>query len=356
MRKWTKYDDEIVFAVCEQFLEGKRAQQIADDVGKATKQPLTREQVYPLLAEARDRGFLRLCPPISRALEQRMRDHFRIHDKSIQVAEARGGGAGDHVADIAAKTAYEEIVRLASKKGDEGVHVGLGAGTTTMTIARFLGELLRANAHPGKITIHALGAGFSITSPETAPTSFFSFFHGLKNAEFVGVFATPYTPSRDYEKIKTYPGLREAFERKPEIDIVITAFAAREDPHGEFSRFMDSEDPLAGKLKKSLSRSDWVGDLQYRPYSAKGPITRNLGVKAVTLFEFDELVQFAAEPEKSVILAAGPCRVCTANKGPALVPLLEHPDLAAWSHLILDLDTASGCLDGTEARGPERAS
>ncbi len=356
MRKWTNYENEIVFAVCEQFLDGKKAQQIADDVKEATKKPLTREQVYPLLAEARDRGFLRLCPPISRALEQRMRDHFRIDGKSIQVAEARGGSAGDHVADIAAKTAYREIVRLASKKGDEGVHVGLGAGITTMTIARFLGEELRANAYSGKITIHALGAGFSITSPETAPTSFFSFFHGLKNAEFVGVFATPYTPSGDYENVKTFPGLREAFERKSEIDIVITAFAAREDPHGEFSRFMNSKDPLAGKLKKSLSRTDWVGDLQYRPYSAKGPVTKDLGVKAVTLFEFDEIVEFASEPDKSVILAAGPCRVCTANKGPALVPLLEHPDLAAWSHLVLDLDTASGCLDGTGAKGPEPTS
>lgn len=343
MRKWSTFKDYVVFAVCEQFLAGKKAPEIMKIVHKTTGVFLNREQVYPLFAEARDRGFLRLCPPISTSLVQRLQDRFRTK-RFVRVVEAKGHAVDQHVADVAAEVAFDEICRLGEKKKKARVHIGLGAGWTTKAVAHSLGERLRAEAYAGPLTFHALGAGFSVAEPSTSPVALFSFFDGLNDTEFVGLFAPPYARSTEHRGIMNLPGVKESFARKSEIDIVITALASKDDQHGEFSRFMQHQE-IARKAKKVLNTEEWVGDVQYRPYSRTAPIVKDLGLRPVTLFELKELVELAEKPDKSVILVAGPCRFCGENRSAALLPLLEEPDLAVWSHLVTDVGTATDCLE-----------
>ena len=66
--------------------------------------------------------------------------------------------------------------------------------------------------------------------------------------------------------------------------------------------------------------------------------------RAATLFELADFVRMAAEPDKAVILVAGPCRKCGAQRSRALMPLLREPTLAVWSHLVIDAETANQCI------------
>jgi hypothetical protein len=63
-------------------------------------------------------------------------------------------------------------------------------------------------------------------------------------------------------------------------------------------------------------------------------------VRAVTLFEPAALVERVKQPDKYVILLAGPCHECGRTKTPALIPLLRQPGLRLWTHLVTDLKTA----------------
>jgi DNA-binding transcriptional regulator LsrR (DeoR family) len=69
-------------------------------------------------------------------------------------------------------------------------------------------------------------------------------------------------------------------------------------------------------------------------------------VRAVTLFELDELVAIAKDRSngKYVVLVAGPCGECGATKKNALRPLLANERLRLWTHLIVDAKTAKELL------------
>jgi hypothetical protein len=96
-----------------------------------------------------------------------------------------------------------------------------------------------------------------------------------------------------------------------------------------------------------LTANRWVGDVQYRPYSATGPIIADTGVRAVTLFELSDLVRLAETPDKAVILISGPCHGCKQSRSRALLPLLAEPSLRVWTHLVTDVRTASEVLEET---------
>ncbi len=95
--------------------------------------------------------------------------------------------------------------------------------------------------------------------------------------------------------------------------------------------------------KKALDAMEalgWVGDVQFRPYTAQGPMEDGCPVRAVTLFEPSALVARVQQPDKYVVLLAGPCHECGRTKTAALIPLLRHPTLRLWTHLVSDLKTA----------------
>jgi hypothetical protein len=95
---------------------------------------------------------------------------------------------------------------------------------------------------------------------------------------------------------------------------------------------------------RSLEREGWVGDVQYRPYSPRGPIESDAQIRAVALFELRELVAHARQPDKHVVLVAGPCPTCGNLRSDALRPLLEQPKLKVWTHLVTDVNSARALL------------
>jgi hypothetical protein len=379
MKKWKTIPDDVVFAVCDRFMLGEKVSAIAKWVEREKGLVLNREEIYPLVVEGRERDLIRLIPPTESTAEVRIRDLLaRVQGRAtlprVTVPSTGGGAGAEHVAaaaaDVVMATIHEIWRRKRKDLGREkestrylprklwkssraeenedwqtAVHLGLGAGLTTQRVAMFLaGTLKRSGDERPNIYIHALTSGHSVGSPQTSPMYYFSFFHGIPGIGWVSFYAPPYVREDDYDLVRSLPGVKPAYEARSKIDVVITAFGSRQDGHGDYTRFMGAYPDLLGADSTRLERAGWIGDVQYRPYSDTGPITATTTYRPATLFELSDLAQMAIDPQKAVILVAGPCRTCGSLRGDALLPLLRSPSLAVWSHLIVDLGTANQCI------------
>lgn len=371
-RRWhpAQESDEVVFAVCNRFLdqlgrqfdprsehvEGGRkgaAAAIADWLREEWgRDDLTREKIYPLFWEAARRNFLFLEPPRERHLAQRIADRYDVpqyfrDDQTVQVVNARGRDAPRQVTSAGADLVLSLIKKLGKKK--KTVHLALGAGLSAMMVAKRLARRVYSDLKCPELVLHALSAGgFMVEKPQKAPITYFGYFDGvLTNVECVGLFSETVVSSDEYERVRNSPGVAKSFERAEEVDIVITSFASAKDEHGMLGQFLEyliAEEGLEPEALKKMQEADWVGDVQFRPYSSEGPVIDSCPVRAVTLFELSDLVTRAQAEDKYVVLLAGPCGECGRTKTDALLPLLTQPNLRVWSHLVTDLDTARELL------------
>lgn len=126
------------------------------------------------------------------------------------------------------------------------------------------------------------------------------------------------------------------------IDIVLTALATAADEHGALRQF--AKVAKHGFKTRALRAARWIGDLQYHPYSRTGPIDVDAGVRAVTLFDLQDLRKFARRRHKHVVVIACPCGGCFEPKTAAVLPLLECAELKVWTKIVMDLSTAKGLL------------
>ncbi len=400
-RGWhpSQEDDDLVFAACDRFLahlnrqyrpqsehagpadraaEGsipgeddpESASAIAEWLNREFgRQDITRERIYPLFWEAARRKFLFLQPPRERDLARRISELYGLdragHDPdNIQVVNARGPGVLAHVASVGADVVLSLIQRVVRRKQESGcvnpsVHLGLGGGVAAMMVAERLASRIRSDLDCPRLVLHALTAGgFLVDQPTEAPVTYFSYFHDVLNEpEYVGLFSATVVPSGQYEQMIASPGIRESFARADEIDIVITSFASADDPHGLLKKYLQhliEKGELERKALEAMEASGWLGDVQFRPFTADGPMDSSCPVRAVTLFEPSTLVERIRQPDKFVILLAGPCHECNRTKTPALVPLLRKPSLRLWTHLVTDLKTAHELVVAGEKAAPSK--
>lgn len=342
MIDYEKFDDTVLVSVCERFLAGSSVMEIASWVQREHGVSLKRENVYPLLRQARKRGYFSIFPPPEGHLQQRICDRFDARKEHVNVVRVRGETARDYVAAAAAGYIVQLVHALGERK--QSVHIGFGGGATIMRVARALAIRLHLEGSLPRLGLHAVTSGFDVTNPWTAPVSFFGYFdQAAPHVDYVGLFAPAVVLADEYEHVKTLPGVEESFRRAREIDIVVTSLASADDPHGELNRFMklgkEGSDHVA-----ALEKAGWVGDVTYRPYSESAPIRTSKGIRAVSLFELADLVELAHEPNKHVILVAAPCGVCQESKGEALRPLLAERKLRLWTDLFMDLTTTQSVL------------
>ena len=379
-KRWhpSQESDELVFAVCNRFLDQLGAQYGHGPSGgtegekrggaaaiaqwlreKHGRQDLTRERIYPLFWEAARRNFLLLQPPREQDFARRIADRYGVkqfdHDaETIQVVNVRGSEASGHVSSVGADLLLSLIKRLGAKKqqqnaADQSVHVGLGGGFTAMVVAKRLAERIYSDLSCPPLVLHALsGGGFLVDEPKKAPITYFTFFDDvLVDVKFVALFSATVVPSGQYEQVISNPGVHEPFERAGEIDIVVTSFAQAGHKHGllnQYLRHLIEKRELKPEDLERMKAAGWIGDVQFRPYAANGPILEECPVKAVTLFELSDLAARAQMEDKYVVLLAGPCGECAETKTKALVPLLTEPKLRLWTHLVTDVQTASELL------------
>jgi DNA-binding transcriptional regulator LsrR (DeoR family) len=334
-------DPAILLRACELFFQKKIATQaISDDIEAELLRirsdfEMSREKVYELIREARRRDFFQILPPQETKLRERLEEHYGKGFHIAHITEL------DHLA-VSAAGVVATLIERVHHEGRDEVHVGLGAGHTSRLVARHLAVRLRAAERLPKLVFHALTSGFHVTEPHTAPVSFFGFFEAIPTrTEYVGLFAPAIAKTEEWPSMRNRVGVTESFEQAEKIDIVLTSLGSPSHDHGDFFDFMRMGSPPG---LERLRRAGWIGDVQYRPYSAKGPILIDADVRAVTLFEIQDLVELAAHPDKHVVLVAGPCSVCKESRVDAILPLLLEGSLKVWKTIVTDVGTAHELL------------
>lgn len=351
--------DELVFAVCQRFLQNAATSKkgVAAAIAKWVKleygRPyLNRERIYRLVWEGVRRGMVFFRPPCEQYLAQRIADIYGIsqyaqdHER-LRVVNVRGRETLASVCEVGADLVLKLIKKL-HHHGRDPVHIGLGSGASARHVAKRLAQLLRTEPECPSLVIHALSAGgFALNSPnQDSPITYFGLFEDvLPKVGFVGLFCPTVASEESYAQLKETLGVKESFERRQEIDIVVTSLAMRWDGHGLLQRFLQTV--RATEELKLLEEAGWVGEIQFRPFSRSGPIVTHRGVRAVTLFEIAELVELAQKPNKYIVLLSAPCSVCDQTRAKALQHLLGVPALRAWTHLVTDVRTALDLIQGS---------
>jgi DNA-binding transcriptional regulator LsrR (DeoR family) len=344
--------EEILFGICERFIEGVGASEIARWV-QSLGYDCNREQVYyPWLKRGIERGFLRLCPPENLRVAQRLSTLHAAAEMDIRVVNVHGQHSIDKVALLAAELVSSLVLEIGRRK--KIVHIGFGAGNTTRVVARSLANRLRTEPKPPGLVIHSLSSGFDAEDLTTAPNSFFSFFKDQDiDVQCVGLFAPPVVEWDEYESLKTKPGVAEAFAARGLMDIVVTSLGNYvSDPHSTLRKYMDynlEKDVRSGEAKttkrKTLNDRHCLGDVMWRPFSAEGPILDRTPWRAVTVLELEDLRQMAGQAGRHVVVVAGPCNRCGESKSVALRPLLSAPSLRVCNHMVIDIDSAREMLE-----------
>lgn len=341
--------DEIVFEVCYRLIERREnADAIVTSLKAERGIEISREQVYRLVREGIDQKFVRMSAPTRRTLAERLAKGCGVGEDRIQVVAARGALANEHVAARGAEITLRLIKDLGKRRPT--VHLGLGAGWTTMRLARHLAHLIREDPPQPRLVLHALSSALDPADPMRSPVAFFTFFQDMSRIDFVGLFSAAAVDVRNYERDKRLPGVAEPFARRNEIDIVVTSLG---DPHhedGSLNRFLRLSPARAAEdLRKNHVV---VGEVQCMPFSAQRPVTMRSGFRAVTLFEIPELVDRAQMQDKFLLLVAAPCGKCGELKTDALRPLLTEAGLRIWTHVVVDIAQAE-ILAATDLREPE---
>ncbi|MGL6194809.1 MAG: hypothetical protein ACRC2T_08310 [Thermoguttaceae bacterium] len=383
-RRWhpSRESDELIFAVCDrffsqlgvsfqpslgdpEFLEGDKrgaatavANWLKDEWGRPD---LTREKIYPLFWEASRRGFLLLQPPFEQQLSDRLRKFYDIPDKhgEIIVVNVSSSSTAEHVTSRAAdlivslidKVYAEKLANTPKGAPLPSVHLGMGAGYAAMLVAKRMAHRVNSGGECPPLVLHAISAGgFLVDEPHKAPTTYFTYFDSsLTSVKYVALFSETVVSNEDYEKLKMNPGIRVPYEQRDDIDIIVTSLADANHEHGLLVRYLTylvNQGLLDKGLLNKMFQAGWIGDVQFRPYSVDGPLKDVCPVRAVTLFELDELVELTKKKGKHVVLVAGPCGECGASKKDALRPLLANEKLRLWTHLVTDAKTSRELLEG----------
>ena len=358
MRSFRSSEASILLDICEAFLakkEGgeadpevkdrrtediaKRVNAVWEERGDAMR--ISREDVYAAILEARRRDLFRIAPPSHESLQAALCKRFGRKREHIEVVATQSRHP-EHVGTAAADVTFDLIRKVAAQRNGGRVHLGFGGGWTTRVVAYQLALTMQTKLDVPPLGLRAVSSGFAADHAHTAPVTFFGFFEGVsRDIREVGMFGPPYVRDREYPATIARVGVKEAFDEKGKIDIVMTSLAAGTDPHSGLRRVAVAAEE-EGPLDKLEARR-WVGDVQNLPYSATEPIQR-VGHRAVTLFELEELREMAKRRNKHVVLVSPPCPTCGRTRAKALLPLLTQEALAVWTHLVTDVPTARELL------------
>lgn len=342
---------ELLAEACLKFLGGMGAVDIVTWLrGRGFE--INRQQSLPLLREAAHRGLLRVHPPADRDVAVNVADCFGRSPETIRVVPVDARSTLDLIAaaadlDKVAAAAADLIVllikELGSRRGKKWVHLGLGAGMTTMMIARILAERLRTEQSLPGLVLHALSQGFSVDQPNTAPVAMFGLFTGLPTEVRYVNYLGPLAAGAEtrLENVTELPRVNESFAAAKDIDIVITSLASSKDEHGDLNQLMRHAKP---DDVAALEEARHCGDVQFSPYSVDGPIDMDGRLRPMVILQLSDLVEMAKTRDKHVILVAGPCKQCDRTRADALRPLMRTAALAVWTHVVLCSRTAAEAI------------
>jgi DNA-binding transcriptional regulator LsrR (DeoR family) len=347
-RTFSASDDAVIFRIAELFLKEEDRLPV-DKIVKMVNEEfsldkkISRESLYPLLAKARSRKFLKLVPPIEKTLANEIVEKFQLKPESCRVVDCSQPESNELVSASAAEMVME-LARNLAVSSKQPITIGLGPGRATLDFSKHFSQLLLAEKTLPRIGLVAIAAGCPADHPEYSSISFFNLFPQSRVQSRVGLFAETLVRQRDFAEIQKRPGAKEAFEAKSKINIVVTGMGQMNDDHDLFRIFHEKTGSV-----EWLKRKNAIGNVQYRPYSPEGPILEHEKdqLRAVTVFELSDLVSLATQKDKHVVLIARTCGACKQTRAKSLRPLLKHENsnkLRVFSEIVMDSMTAEELL------------
>lgn len=336
-----EFDDVLIFRIAELFFQGVRVRTIAERINEELQPqpPLTRESVYPLLARARELGFVQLVPPLEDTLRREVAEHYGLEEHALTVVRTPGPQSNAHVATAAAGVALELIDDL-RKEANHTVTLGLGPGRASRDFSQQLAQQLAKAKIRRRLRLLAISGGAPYDEPQFASSSFFNLFPDEIVDARIGLFAPTMLTTREFKRLKEAPSASKVFALRDSIDLIVTSMGDFRDAHDLLRVFLSQH----GVNVEQRIREGWIGNVQYRPYSGDGPILEKSGeYRAPTLFELDDFRKLIADG-KHLLLIARQCGQCGLPRGQALKPLLENPRLRVWSRIVMDEATARDLL------------
>jgi hypothetical protein len=343
--KQTIYDHvEIQSLVCNLISSGKSVREIQKALAEGNPAVgLNRQQPYQILRKAAEHGRIRYVAPIESELSVAFKHRYDwLH--SVEVVHT---AALSDIAEHAAGKLLDLIT--GSRTGGQPkpeFHIGFAGGGLLQHTARLLADKLRRTTRPLPETIffHSMVARFD-EDPATDPNSFVGYLNSWPRlpvaVRFIGLMAPGMVEVATAAQLRKMEGIREAYDRVPELDVVVTSAGG----HWQTgcSRLHEMYKAKGSTtLLARLEQEGCLGDLMWRPFGPNGPIELNSGSRAMTLVELSELPKMIAGG-KWVLAVLGPCVSCGKPKTGILRALLgqRSPFL---TDIVVDSVTARAAL------------
>ena len=336
---------EIMSLACGYFSRGVPQARIKELMKKDHHVEMNRLDPNRLIQKAAQMGRIQYLAP----LEPRLADVIKTRYCALESVDVVHTAAVNNVAYHGAKRLYHLIRRLYRLKGDgaDSVHIGIAGGGTlrsfsesfrSLLVEAFSGEsMFPIDDLPPILHFHSMVAGFDPTDPTTDPNAMTARFR-LDEAipiktRFMGLQAPPVPDSEMIPKLKLQEGIKEAFEQRDDIDVVVTSLGSW---HGH-SMLQDLMHRSRAAVR-TLERARILGDMMWRPIGEDGPIELQTPIRAMTLMELSDLSDLICRRNGKVLLLAGPC-FCDKTKTRVLKSILDRkPPLV--THLVVDTRTA----------------
>jgi DNA-binding transcriptional regulator LsrR (DeoR family) len=293
---------------------------------------ISRERVYVLVSKAAANGHLRYVAPEAIDLAQRMK---RAYEFLTDVTIVRTGNAADISVHVA-----QTILKIMKEHRGEKFSIAFAGGSLLRQTAKWLSTLLREmdpDALPRELVVLALSSILDYREMTSQPNAIFTYFsedYALPlKVSFVGLPAPGLVTGKQMGVLKRdYPDIRKAFERREEIDVLVTsAGGCWQLGHSALYKIYKTSAP---KSLAELNKAGCIGDVMWRPFGSTGPLKVETERRALTLVELWDLPGFIKR-RKRVILSMAPCGSCGRNKAEILGAILANtPPLI--THLIAD--------------------
>lgn len=334
---------EITAAVCKLLCKGHTATEICQHMKSHHGVELTREEPYQYVQYAASHGFLRYAAPAEHVMRGRLKEQYPW----LQGIEVVSTGVYDDVACNGASMLVDLVCKHhAPPYNRKEVHVGFAGGFAMRKLAQRFAELLEIPRDdlPPRVQLHALVSGFDLYEPTTDPNTYFSHFVGRPAMQteisFVGLHAPAVVRKRQLRGLRTLYGIKEAYQRVPELDIIVTSAGDWSDEHNPLLQLMKTSPDSMDMLRDA----GCVGDMLWRPLGRQGPINIETEIRAMVLVELGDLEAFISSG-KHVLLALGPCGRCNKPKGRILQTILDQ-QIHLITHLVTDSRSLRQAFDG----------
>ena len=310
---------EVLCRICRLWERGLRTEAIVEAIQDEYGIGMSREEPNLFVADAAARGWIRYRAAGHDSLRHALRDRFA----ALGDVEVVHTSAYSDVAEQGASTLLGMLAQLRRERYDE-VHIGLAGGHAVRVLAQRLAErLMQPQSYlPKRIIFHAMGAGLNMREPSTGPNSLLTLFETERHTDverrFVGLHAPALVRTADLLRLRQLEGIRDAYEDRAELDIVVTSASAWDDPHGLFREYMANSQ----RSFDALESASCIGDMLWQPLGPDGPIATETEIRAMTLAELTELSDLIAGG-KRVLLVLGPCSKCNRPKGELLEAILR---------------------------------